>query len=180
MPLNYNFILNNQGRYLFDFFVFRENNEIFYIDIHNDSADKFLKRLSMYKLRSALNLENVSSDFSKEQDIYSYGCLSKILQLLKLPDGTVKVLVEGIERVKIKSIKNEEKKYLNCEIEIVTTVGDTDQSKALATSLIKKFAASGVAIFPAQIAVFLSFFFLNFFNYFSNFFSMTMSGINNN
>ena len=46
-------------------------------------------------------------------------------------------------------------------------------------SLIKKFAASGVAIFPAQIAVFLSFFFY-FFNYFSNFFGMTMSGINNN
>ena len=83
--------------------------------------------------------KNSEVDDPKEQDIYSYGCLSKILQLLKLPDGTVKVLVEGIERVKIKSIKNEEKKYLNCEIEIVSTVGDTEQSKALATSLIKKF-----------------------------------------
>ena len=83
--------------------------------------------------------KNSEVDDPKEQDIYSYGCLSKILQLLKLPDGTVKVLVEGINRVKIKSIKNEEKKYLNCEIEIVSTVGDTDQSKALATSFIKKF-----------------------------------------
>ena len=83
--------------------------------------------------------KNSEVDDPKEQDIYSYGCLSKILQLLKLPDGTVKVLVEGLERVKIKSIKNEEKKYLNCEIEIISTVGDTDQSKALATSLIKKF-----------------------------------------
>ncbi len=83
--------------------------------------------------------KNSEVDDPKEQDIYSYGCLSKILQLLKLPDGTVKVLVEGLERVKIKSIKSEEKKYLNCEIEIISTVGDTDQSKALATSLIKKF-----------------------------------------
>ena len=53
--------------------------------------------------------KNSEVDDPKEQDIYSYGCLSKILQLLKLPDGTVKVLVEGINRVKIKSIKNEEK-----------------------------------------------------------------------
>ena len=64
--------------------------------------------------------KNSEVDDPKEQDIYSYGCLSKILQLLKLPDGTVKVLVEGLERVKIKSIKNEEKKYLNCEIEIIS------------------------------------------------------------
>ena len=35
------------------------------------------------------------------KDLYQYGCLSKVLQLLKLPDGTVKVLVEGEERVKI-------------------------------------------------------------------------------
>ena len=33
--------------------------------------------------------------------------MSKVLQLLKLPDGTVKVLVEGQKRVKITSIKNE-------------------------------------------------------------------------
>ena len=56
--------------------------------------------------------KNSEVDDPQEKDIYSYGCLSKILQLLKLPDGTVKVLVEGLERVKIKSIRNEEKKYL--------------------------------------------------------------------
>ena len=54
--------------------------------------------------------KNSEVDDPKEEDIYSFGCLSKILQLLKLPDGTVKVLVEGVERVKIKSIKKEEKK----------------------------------------------------------------------
>ena len=34
-----------------------------------------------------------------------YGCEGSILQLLKLPDGTVKVLVEGIKRVKILDLK---------------------------------------------------------------------------
>ena len=40
-------------------------------------------------------------DDPKEENLYSFGCESKILQLLKLPDGTVKALVEGIERIKI-------------------------------------------------------------------------------
>ena len=40
-------------------------------------------------------------DDPNEKDLYSYGCESKVLQLLKLPDGTVKVLIEGLDRVKI-------------------------------------------------------------------------------
>ena len=83
--------------------------------------------------------KNSEVEDPKDQDIYSYGCLSKILQLLKLPDGTVKVLVEGIDRVKINSIKNEEKKYLSCEINKVSSTGDNEQSKNLSQSLIKKF-----------------------------------------
>jgi len=78
-------------------------------------------------------------DDPAQEDIYSYGCLGKVLQLLKLPDGTVKVLVEGAERVKINSIKNDEKKYLSCEVDIVSTTADNQQSKSLALSLIKKF-----------------------------------------
>jgi ATP-dependent Lon protease, bacterial type len=73
--------------------------------------------------------KNSEVDDPKEGDIYSFGCLSKILQLLKLPDGTVKVLVEGVERVKIKSINKEEKKYLNCEIQIVSSTEDNQSSK---------------------------------------------------
>ena len=83
--------------------------------------------------------KNSEVDDPKDQDIYSYGCLSKILQLLKLPDGTVIVLVEGLDRVKINSIKNEEKKYLSCEINKVSSTGDNEQSKNLSQSLIKKF-----------------------------------------
>ena len=83
--------------------------------------------------------KNSEVDDPQEKDIYSFGCLSKILQLLKLPDGTVKVLVEGVQRVKIKSIKKEEKKYLNCEIEILSSTEDSQESKNLAASLIKKF-----------------------------------------
>ena len=51
--------------------------------------------------------KNSEIDDPEEKDLYGYGCLSKILQLLKLPDGTVKVLVEGEKRVKILKHNNE-------------------------------------------------------------------------
>jgi ATP-dependent Lon protease len=51
-------------------------------------------------------------DDPKDNEIYQVGCLGEILQLLKLPDGTVKILVEGKERVKINQYYNEEKNFL--------------------------------------------------------------------
>ena len=51
--------------------------------------------------------KNAEIDDPIEKDLYSVGCESKILQLLKLPDGTVKVLVEGFDRIKIIECKND-------------------------------------------------------------------------
>ena len=45
--------------------------------------------------------KNSEVDDPEGKDLYQFGCLSKVLQLLKLPDGTVKVLVEGEKRIKI-------------------------------------------------------------------------------
>jgi len=62
--------------------------------------------------------KNAEIDDPEETDLYSFGCESKILQLLKLPDGTVKVLVEGLDRIKIIESKNRED-YLTASTEIV-------------------------------------------------------------
>ena len=51
-------------------------------------------------------------------DVYRVGILGNILQLLKLPDGTVKVLIEGMERVRIKNI-DDTQDILSGEIEIL-------------------------------------------------------------
>jgi len=53
--------------------------------------------------------KNSEVDDPKINDVFAYGCESNILQLLKLPDGTVKVLVEGNKRVKILSFNDNEK-----------------------------------------------------------------------
>ncbi|MEW4982487.1 MAG: endopeptidase La [Cycloclasticus sp.] len=55
--------------------------------------------------------KNPDNDDPKEEDLYRVGTLATILQLLKLPDGTVKVLVEGEKRVKIDKINVSDKLF---------------------------------------------------------------------
>ena len=52
--------------------------------------------------------KDASVEEPNSNDIYKVGTLGTVLQLLKLPDGTVKVLVEGLERVKLDKIYNDD------------------------------------------------------------------------
>ena len=52
--------------------------------------------------------KSASKDEPDAKDLYEYGTVASILQMLKLPDGTVKVLVEGLSRVKIKEVIDQE------------------------------------------------------------------------
>jgi len=83
--------------------------------------------------------KNAEIDNPTEKDLFAFGCESKVLQLLKLPDGTVKVLIEGTNRVKIKEFKND-KDYLLTTTEIVKDKIDTpeDDVLALATAIVRK------------------------------------------
>ena len=82
--------------------------------------------------------KNSEVDDPKKNDIFNYGCESNILQLLKLPDGTVKVLVEGISRIKINEfIDNSD--YLSCEYEKLYDIANKDEDlMPLALNSIKK------------------------------------------
>ena len=82
--------------------------------------------------------KNSEVDDPKGKDLYQYGCLSKVLQLLKLPDGTVKVLVEGEKRVKIVK-HNESNNHMTCEIEIIEDQNVSKDLDQFATGLVKKF-----------------------------------------
>jgi ATP-dependent Lon protease len=70
--------------------------------------------------------KNSEIDDPKKTDIFMYGCEGSILQLLKLPDGTVKVLVEGIRRVKIIDFKDNEK-FITCDFTPHNDVIDGDE-----------------------------------------------------
>ena len=84
--------------------------------------------------------KNSEIDDPKSKDLYQYGCLSKVLQLLKLPDGTVKALVEGEKRIKILKYDDQNKvDHLTCEVEIKEDQNVSKDLEPLALSLIKKF-----------------------------------------
>jgi ATP-dependent Lon protease len=72
--------------------------------------------------------KTASKDEPSAEDIYEIGCVSNILQMLKLPDGTVKVLVEGAQRARIHRIEELDTHFI-CELTPVTP--DTEQHAEL-------------------------------------------------
>ncbi|KQO71179.1 MULTISPECIES: endopeptidase La [unclassified Methylobacterium] len=82
---------------------------------------------------------NASEDDPSTDAIYKIGTLASVLQLLKLPDGTVKVLVEGAGRAKIARFTKSDT-YYEAEAETLTDeLGDSVEAEALARSVIAEF-----------------------------------------
>jgi len=83
-----------------------------------------------------------SLDNPEYKDIYEMGALGKILQLLRLPDGTVKVLIEGGKRVSIKEFLNN-KEYLEANYELIQDNNEIDniEEKALLRTASEQFEA---------------------------------------
>ncbi|MDC1146294.1 endopeptidase La [Candidatus Pelagibacter sp.] len=70
--------------------------------------------------------KNSEIDDPKKTDVFIYGCEGNILQLLKLPDGTVKVLVEGSKRVKILNFKDNDN-FIECEYALQQDIISKDE-----------------------------------------------------
>src|SRR6476619_4709392 len=82
--------------------------------------------------------KNASDDEPSTDGIYAMGTLASVLQLLKLPDCTVKVLVEGTVRASIKRY-TENESYFEAEVERVEeTLGTEDEIEALARSVVSE------------------------------------------
>ena len=82
--------------------------------------------------------KNSEIDDPKKVDVFTYGCEGNILQLLKLPDGTVKVLVEGYKRVKLLDFKDNNK-FITCDFTYNNDVLDkTDNLMPLAITAVRK------------------------------------------
>lgn len=81
-----------------------------------------------------------SNDSPTQKDLYEIGTVVIILQLLRLPDGTVKVLVEGSERAKL--IQLHKKEFLSAKIELLKEQkggADKTEVKALMRSVLDQF-----------------------------------------
>ena len=64
----------------------------------------------------------------KKDDLFDFGTIANVLQLLKLPDGTVKVLVEGLQRASINKFNNNDD-FLESDIELIEEQVDSTDKK---------------------------------------------------
>jgi ATP-dependent Lon protease len=83
--------------------------------------------------------KTASKDEPTVQDLYQVGCIANILQMLKLPDGTVKVLVEGTQRADISQIEDS-MGYFNCEAtpQSMSSI-DQSETEALKRAIVAQF-----------------------------------------
>ena len=83
--------------------------------------------------------QNASEDEPTPETIYTVGTLATVLQLLKLPDGTVKVLVEGLGRAEIVRYTDNESYYEAHATRLPDDVGDQIEVEALSRSVVTEF-----------------------------------------
>ena len=83
--------------------------------------------------------KNAAQDDPSADDIYEVGTVSTVLQLLKLPDGTVKVLVEGVRRAKITRYEDNEDFFLVEGELIPEDEGPQDELEALCRTVVTQF-----------------------------------------
>jgi ATP-dependent Lon protease len=83
--------------------------------------------------------KNAAQDDPTPADIYSVGTIGTVLQLLKLPDGTVKVLVEGGQRARINRFAENENFFQAYADVIDEEAGDEKEIEALSRSVVSQF-----------------------------------------
>ena len=83
--------------------------------------------------------KNAADDDPQADAIYTVGTIANVLQLLKLPDGTVKVLVEGIARAEITSFSEREDYHEASAVTLTEPEEDPVEIEALARSVVSDF-----------------------------------------
>jgi len=87
-----------------------------------------------------LTQKNATQDDPAAADLYEVGTIGTVLQLLKLPDGTVKVLVEGVQRARVGAFTGHEN-FFEVEADIVEEepAGDPSEEEALVRTVVAQF-----------------------------------------
>jgi len=83
--------------------------------------------------------KSAAKDEPSAEDLYDIGCVANILQMLKLPDGTVKVLVEGSQRAKVESVQDERTLFVARVTPIVSDEHGNHEIEAMRRAIISQF-----------------------------------------
>ncbi|RZT89601.1 endopeptidase La [Azospira sp. APE16] len=83
--------------------------------------------------------KSAAKDDPAPEDLYEIGCVANILQMLKLPDGTVKVLVEGTQRARITAVDNQQTMFFATATPIAGEDGPNHEVEAMRRAVIAQF-----------------------------------------
>ena len=83
--------------------------------------------------------KSAGKDDPTAEDVYEIGCVATILQMLKLPDGTVKVLVEGAQRARVQTIQDAETHFTSEILPIAPDQNQSPEIEALRRAIVSQF-----------------------------------------
>jgi len=83
--------------------------------------------------------KSAGKDDPTPEDVYEIGCVATILQMLKLPDGTVKVLVEGAQRARITEIQDTDTHFTSVLVPIAPDLAVSAETEALRRAIVGQF-----------------------------------------
>ncbi|HDR4560946.1 endopeptidase La [Bacillus cereus] len=113
---------------------------VLHLDVGRDKSIQALEQAAMDENIIFLAMQKeMNIDDPKKDDIYSVGTVAKVKQMLKLPNGTLRVLVEGLHRAEVVEFIEEEN-FVQVSIQTVTEkVEDDLEEKALMRTLLEHF-----------------------------------------
>ena len=83
--------------------------------------------------------KSAAKDEPSPEDLYEIGSIANILQMLKLPDGTVKVLVEGVQRARVVSVTDEKTHYVAEAVPIPADAIESTEVEAMRRAMLTQF-----------------------------------------
>ncbi|PKO33544.1 MAG: endopeptidase La [Betaproteobacteria bacterium HGW-Betaproteobacteria-7] len=83
--------------------------------------------------------KSAAKDEPEPEDLYRIGCLANILQMLKLPDGTVKVLVEGTQRARVESIEVQSSVFMATALPLPQAAVEDHEIEAMRRAVVAQF-----------------------------------------
>ena len=103
------------------------------------AVEKVMKGQNKDKSILLITQKDSLVDDPSSKDLYKVGVLANVLQMLKLPDGTVKVLVEGVSRVHIKDVKGADGSISGEFSKFPEKISKPEESKALVRAITEQF-----------------------------------------
>jgi len=83
--------------------------------------------------------KSAAKDEPSAEDLYEIGCIANILQMLKLPDGTIKVLVEGVQRAHVDEVQDERTLFTALVTPVPVPEIDNNEVEAMRRAIIAQF-----------------------------------------